>query len=132
MDVVGLANDGRGLSWREMVRTIVSCLKGSRAKAAKVEIKSCRARSIDDQREVWDKIRLRLMEFQEGLLERQQRLDKEWQTLSRGKKSALEFAPLFESQVAEMELAGVGKSDRDLLLRYLATVAPAHLSLIHI
>ena len=33
----------------------------------------------------------RLQEFKEGLLEKQQRLNAEWRTLARGKKTAMEF-----------------------------------------
>ena len=46
--------------------------------------------------------------------------------MCRGEKTALAFLPVFESLVAEMEIAGMGKSDRDLLLGYLALIPPAH------
>ena len=57
---------------------------------------------------------------------KQQRLNGEWKNLSRGRKTALEFMPVFESRVSEMELAGMGKSDRDLLLGYLGLIPPNH------
>eukprot|EP00974_Lingulodinium_polyedra_P111231 10758573-Lingulodinium_polyedra.AAC.1 len=71
-------------------------------------------------------MRERLLEFKEGLLERQQRFNNEWKTLSRGRLSALEFQPVFEGLVSEMEMAGMGKPDRDLLLGYLALIPPLH------
>ena len=38
----------------------------------------------------------------------------------------MEFLPVFESLLAKMELAGMGKSDRDLRLTYLALIPPGH------
>ena len=60
------------------------------------------------------------------MLEKQQRLNREWAELKRRKKTALEFLPIFESMVSELEHAGMGKSDRDLLLAFLAQVPPHH------
>ncbi|CAK0865466.1 unnamed protein product, partial [Prorocentrum cordatum] len=127
-EMVGLANDGAGMSATEMVRVLGTCLKGSRQRAYKVELKQARrsGRLAADPDEVYQSLKERLMEFKEGLLEKQQRLNAEWRTLSRGKMSALEFQATFENIVAEMELAGMGKSDRDLLLSYLALIPPAH------
>ena len=68
----------------------------------------------------------RLLEFKEGLLEKQPRLNGDWRTLTRGKMTALEFQATFENIAAEMELAGMGKPDRDLLLGYLALIPPGH------
>ena len=61
-----------------------------------------------------------------GAGSQQQRLSGEWKALTRGKKSALELLPVFEALVSEMELSGMGKSDRDLLLTYLALIPPAY------
>ena len=101
------------------------------------------ARLAADPDEVYARLKERMMEFKEGLLEKQQRLNGEWRTLSRGRQSALEFQATFENIVSEMELAGMGKSDRDLLLGYLAATPQryraavlgdrrVYLSLIHI
>ncbi|CAK0835569.1 unnamed protein product [Prorocentrum cordatum] len=127
-EMVGLANDGAGMSATEMVRVLGTCLKGSRQRAYKVELQQARrsGRLSADPDEVYQSLKERLMEFKEGLLEKQQRLNAEWRTLSRGKMSALEFQATFENIVAEMELAGMGKSDRDLLLSYLALIPPSH------
>ena len=56
--------------------------------------------------------------------EKQQRLNWEWKTLSRGRKTALEFMPVLESLVSVMELAGMGKTDREFLLGYLGLIPP--------
>ena len=111
-----------------MVRTLGSCLKGSRKQAYKVELKAARhdGRLKQHPDIVYQSIIERLQEFKEGLLEKQQRLNGEWMALSRGKKTALEFLPVFEALVSEMELSGMGKSDRDLLLTYLSLIPPAY------
>ena len=96
------------------------CQKGSRKQAYKVELRAARhdGRLKSQPETVYNAIVARLQEFKEGLLE--------WNALSRGKKTALEFLPVFESIVSEMEMAGMGKSDRDLLLGYLASIPPSN------
>ena len=96
--------------------------------AYRVELKQARhaGRLAADPDEVYRSLKDRLLEFRESLLDKQQRINAEWRTLARGKMSALEFQASFESVVAEMELAGMGKSDRDLLLGYLALIPPGH------
>ncbi|MDA8582659.1 hypothetical protein N9L68_00470, partial [bacterium] len=113
-----------------MLRTLGNCLRCSRKQAYQVEVKSARhdGRLKDHPDAVYGAIVARLQEFKEGLLEKQQRLNGEWKVLARGKKSALEFRPILESLVSEMELSGMGKSYRDLLLGYLARIPPAHRS----
>jgi len=125
-EIVGLANDGAGMGWAEMVRVLGNTLKGSRHKAYSVVYKAGRHLLGIAPGELYQKVKVRLMEFKEGVLEKQQRLDQEWRHLFRGKKSALEFAPVFEEIVSNLELAGVGKSERDVLLHYLSTIPAAH------
>merc|ERR1712194_453714 len=46
----------------------------------------------------------------------------EWEALWQGSYSALQFEAVFEEAVAELELAGLGKNQRELLLGYLQKV----------
>ena len=110
-ELVALANEGKGMNHTEMVRCIGSCLKGARKQAYRVELRAARhdGRLKEAPEEVYRQIILRLQEFKEGLLEKQQRLNAEWRVLARGKRSALEFLPVFENTVAEMEMAGMGQ-----------------------
>lgn len=126
-EICGLAKNSKGMSYMEMVRTLGGCLKGSRKQAYKVELKAARhdGRRKEHPDAVYISSVERLQDFKEGLLEKQQRLSGEWKILTRGKKSALEFLPVFEALASEMELSGMGQSDRDLLLGCLALIPPA-------
>ena len=117
-EIIGLANDGRGMNAVEKLRCLGQCLKRSRHKVYKVVIKESRlcGRLKEDPGAVYDLVRERLMEFKEGLLERQNRVDQEWMALTKGSLSVLQFLPRFEAAVSELELAGLGKADRELLL----------------
>ena len=53
-------------------------------------------------------------------------MENEYANLSKGKLTALQFLPLFESTTSEMAIAGVGLSERQLLLGYLRKVGEAH------
>merc|ERR1712115_631211 len=101
------------MSDKEKVRALAACLKGSRKKAYDVEVRTARTSGLlsSDPVEVYRRLKERMMEFKEGLLEKQQRLSAEWKTLSRGKLSAIQFQPIFENAIAELELAGIGKSE---------------------
>ena len=120
-EICGLANNGQGMAPKEMIRTLGGCLKGSRKQEFNDDVRSARAKAFiqSNPEFVYQALVERLGEFKEGAMEKQQRLNREWGELKRGKKTALEFLPVFEGMVAEMELAGLGKSDRDLLLPYL-------------
>ena len=56
---------------------------------------------------VYNEIQERLLEFRETLMERQARVEQEFDSLARGGKSALECLPHFEKAVSEMQPAGV-------------------------
>ena len=123
-ETVGLANDGMGMAERERLRVLGSCLKQSRQKVYRVVTKAAR-RTGELERDpgaVYQQIVLRLQEFKEGLIEKQTRISREWDALTKGKLTALQFLPLFEHLVSELELCGLAKGERELLL----------LSLIHI
>ena len=62
------------------------------------------------------------MKFIETPMERQMRELSEWDGLWKGQKSAHQFEVVFEEAVTELELAGLGKNERELLLGYLQKV----------
>ena len=118
-EVVGLANDGRGMSSKEKLRCFGQCLKASRAKVYKVVLKEAKLQGLLDSgshAEVYGTVCDRLMEFRESTLERQNRVEIEWTALLKGSRTALQFLPLFEAAVAELELAELGMPNRQLLL----------------
>ena len=79
-----------------------------------------------DPEEVYQEILGRLREFAEGQIERQCRITKEWIEVQKGDLSALQFLPLFEAAVGELELAGLAKIQRELLLSYLDRMGAKH------
>ena len=50
---------------------------------------------------------------------KQMRVSAEWDALWKGNKTARQFEALFEEAATELELVGLGKSQRELLLGYL-------------
>jgi len=123
-DVCGLANDAKGMSDLERLRCLGNCLQQSRKKVYRVILKETRRSGLlrTDPGAVYETIRGRLMEFRETLLEKQNRVEGEYHNLSKGSLSALQFLPLFEAVTSEMDLSGVGLSERQLLLGYLRKV----------
>ena len=123
-DICGLANDATGMSAVERLRVLGNCLKQSRKKVYRVKLKEARKSGLllRDPGQVYDEIRDRLMEFRETALERQNRVENEFNNLTKGTLKALQFLPMFESVTSEMDMCGVGLSERQLLLGYLRKV----------
>jgi hypothetical protein len=123
-DICDLANDATGMNDIERLRVLGNCLKQSRKKVFRVKLKEARNNGLlrSDPGKVYEEIRARLMEFRETALERQNRVENEYQNLQKGKLTALQFLPLFESVTSEMDMSGVGLSERQLLLGYLRKV----------
>ena len=62
-----------------MIRTLGGCLKGSRKQAFNVEVRSARAKALiqSNPEFVYQALVERLGEFKEGVMEKQQRLNRE-------------------------------------------------------
>ena len=123
-DLCRLANDGRGMNATEHLTTLASCLRGSKEKIYKlIYMKARKLGTLEtDPDAVYDDIRARHMQFTETQMEKQMRVMAEWEALWKGSYSALHFEAVFEEAVAELELAGLGKNQRELLLGYLQKV----------
>ena len=48
-----------------------------------------------------------------------------WESLQKGKMSALEFEPLWEDALADLETVRLGRTARELYLAYIQKVGPA-------
>ena len=125
-DLCRLANDGRGMSALEHLTTLVSCLRGSKEKIYRTVYKKHRKLGTVDKDPllVYNEVRDRHMRFIETPMERQMRVLGEWDTLWKGNRSALQFEAVFEESVTELELAGLAKNERELLLGYLQKIGP--------
>ena len=64
---------------------------------------------------MFQEIKMRHMQFIETPMERQMRVTGEWDSLWKGQKTALQFEAAFEESVTDLEIAGIGKSQRELL-----------------
>ena len=109
---------------KERLKVLASCLKGSREKTYKMLRKKHRLLGDveADPGMVFGVIKAKLMRFVEGTQEKQMRELKEWEDLSKGKKSALQFEPLWEECLAELEAVGLARNERELKLNYLSKV----------
>ena len=99
-EIYGLANNGKGMSPKEMLVALKSCLTGSRKKIYENMMKKQGSGALSDAtaQEVYDEVRDRLMRFTEKLMERQLRLRREWEALSKGKHmTALQFEAAWKS-----------------------------------
>ena len=125
-DTCGLANDGAGMADKERLKVLLSCLKGSREKTYKVLHKKHRTLGdVDaDPGKVFDIIKARLMRFVESNIEKQMRVLSEWEGLTKGKLSALQFEPQWEESLAELEAIGLARNERELCLNYLTKIGP--------
>ena len=125
-DLCRLANDGRGMNATEHLTTLLSCLRGSKEKVYKLVYRKHRKLGTvgDDPDKVFEEIKSRLMKFVETPMEKQMRLMGEWDALWKGQRTAHQFEAVFEESVTELELAGLGKNERELLLGYLQKVGP--------
>ena len=125
-DLCRLANDGRGMSSLEHLTTLVSCLRGSKEKIYRTVYKKHRKLGTieKDPGAVYAEVRERHMRFIETPMEKQMRVLGEWDGLWKGNKTALQFEAAFEESITELELAGLAKNERELLLGYLQKIGP--------
>ena len=123
-ETVGLANDCRSMNSREKLRVLGQCLKQSRYKAYLAVTKAAR-QSGELQRDpncVFEMVTSRLFEFREGLIEQQTRADRDHEHCAKGHLTAMQFFPVWENVLAELELKGIGESEREVLLGYFKRV----------
>ena len=126
-DTCGLANDGAGMSDMERLKVLASCLKGSREATYKVLHRKHRLLGDveSDPGMVFSIIKAKLMRFVETPIEKQMRVLSEIDNLQKGKLSALQFEPLWEQCLAELETVSLGRSVRELMLNYLTKMGPS-------
>ena len=78
-EIYGLANSGKGMSTKEMLVALKSCLHGSRKRIYDNIVKRHRGTPMTEElaTDVYDDIKARLMRFTETIMERQLRLRRE-------------------------------------------------------
>ena len=94
-------------------------MRGSKEKVYKLIYRKHRRLGTveEDPDEVFAEIRARPMKFTETPMERQVRVLGEFDALWKGNKTAHQFEAAFEEALAELELVGLAKNERELLWR---------------
>ena len=76
-------------------------------------------------KDIYDRIKTRLMKFTEGVLERQLRLRREWDALTKTKQmTAGQFESSWEELLSQMDEVGLAKTGREQFLAYIEKVGP--------
>ena len=116
------------MSFREQLLALRARCRGSRLKAFTNIYRSAwkSGEILDDPESVYRRIKSKHLVFAESREEKEVRIDAEHAALAKGRLSACQFEPLFESSISELESVGLGKTPRELYLSYLRKM-PAHL-----
>ena len=119
-----LANDCRGMSFREMLVALRPRCKGARLKTFQIIYKREWKAGVvqSDPEAVYNMIKKKHLMFAETVAEKEIRIHAEWTALRKGKLTGQQFEPLFESAITDLESVGLGKSVRELYLQYMQKI----------
>ena len=120
-EIFDLANNGQGMAWAERLRTIASCLTGSRKQIYDNIIKSHETdlKVKQDPKFVYFELKERLMKFLETPVERAMRARTEYDKLTKTKgMKALQFEAKWEACLSELAAVGLPRSTYDKYLDY--------------
>ena len=125
-DCCALANSCRGMSYREQLIALRARCRGSRLKTFTNLYRAAwrTGEVLENPEHVYQRIKEKHLVFAESKEEKEVRADNEHALLTKGKLSAHQFEPLFESSVSELESVGLGKTPRELYLSYLRKMPP--------
>ena len=99
-----MATNGKGMSWPEMLVAKKSCLHGSRRKIHENIQKKRKTDGVEDPQQAYKDIKARLLKFCETAMERQLRVRKEWDSLTKTRHTtALQFEARWEELLTELE-----------------------------
>ena len=119
-DVCAVANNCKGMSFREQLLALRGRCCGSRRKTCTNVYRAAwkSGEVLSDPKAVYDRIKSRHLVFGESRDEKEIRVDSEHALLMKGKLSGHQFEPLFEASIAELESVGLGKTPRERYLSY--------------
>ena len=127
--VCDMANDGQGMSYVDMCKALRSQCSGNKQaiydRAEKV-YRNQRGDRLDDYaKELFEHVEDKHMEYQETLRQKQDRLQKEFNQLTKGKKTAMEFLTPFEDLLEELLDVDMGKTPAAAFQSYLEKIGHA-------
>jgi hypothetical protein len=131
-EICGLANNGTGMSNKEMMVALKSCLHGSRKKIFENIVKANKTLydtdgdgSADGPGQVYALVKKRLFRFLETSTEKQLRVQSEWENLTKSRgMSALQFEAEWEQVHADLEEIGLALNPQQKFLQYIMKVGP--------
>ena len=125
-DCCSLANNCKGMSFREQLIALRARCRGSRLKTHTNIYRAAwkNGEVLEDPEKVYCRIKEKHLVFAESKEEKEVRVDNEHVLLTKGKMSAHQFEPLFEASISELESVGLGKTPRELYLSYLRKMPP--------
>eukprot|EP00435_Cladocopium_sp_Y103_P020683 s114_g5.t1 len=125
-DCCSLANNCKGMSFREQLIALRSRCRGSRLKTyTNLHRAACKSGGVLENPEaVYLRIKDKHLVFAESKEEKEVRIDNEHVLLQKGRLRSHQFEPFFESSVSELEAIGLGKTPRELYLSYLRKMPP--------
>jgi len=126
-DICGLANNGTGMSDKEMLIALKTCLTGSR-RTIYDNVYKAKKGSLDTDDgpgDIYRTIKKRLFRFLETATEKQLRVKGEWNNLTKTRgMTALQFEAEWEQIHAELEEVGLSLNPLDKFLAYIMKVGP--------
>ena len=113
-DVCALANNCKGMSFREQLLALRRCCRWSRLKTYTNVYRAAwkSGEVLSEPKAVYDRIKSRHLVFGESRDEKEIRVNSEHALLMKRKLSGHQFEPLFEDSIAELESVGLGKTPR--------------------
>jgi hypothetical protein len=126
-DICAFANNGSGMSDREMLVAMKSCLHGSRREINENVMKASRLAMDTDEGpgEAFRAIKKRLFRFLETPTEKQLRVASDWTNLQKTRNmSALQFESEWEEVHTALEKVGLSKPPLEKFLAYIVKVGP--------
>ena len=126
-DICGLANNGSGMSDKEMTVALKTCLHGSRKKIYENVLKAKKSivETEEGPGEIYRAIKKRLFRFLETSTERRLRVRNEWNALNKVRgMSALQFEAEWEQIHADLDEVGLGINPLEKFLAYIVKVGP--------
>ena len=122
-----------------MLQILPNRLQGSRLRYAKLILKQARESGILDDpegpKQVFTQIESKLMRFSETPMQKRSRVLKMYADCYKGKQSALQFEPVWENVLLELQSIGMARTEDEAYIVYLQRTGEpmsTRLSLIHI
>ena len=124
-EICGLANNGKGMSDREMMVALKSCIHGSRRKIFENIVRANQGQKDEEEfsHDMYHKIKQRLFRFLETSTEKQLRVRNEWNALIKTRHmNSVQFEAEWEQCHYDMCEVGLEVSPQEKFLAYICKI----------